>query len=37
MLLNDGTELVYRVRVHPRARHVRIVASGRYGWTGEGH
>ncbi len=31
MLLNNGTELVYRVRVHPRARHVRIVASRRYG------
>ena len=31
MLLTDGTELVYRVRVHPRARHVRIVVSRRYG------
>jgi predicted metal-dependent hydrolase len=31
MLLSNGTELVYRVRVHPRARHVRIVASRRYG------
>jgi predicted metal-dependent hydrolase len=31
MLLNDGTELVYRARVHPRARHVRIVVSRRYG------
>jgi predicted metal-dependent hydrolase len=31
MLLNDGTELVYRVRVHPRARYVRIVVSRRYG------
>ena len=31
MLLNNGTELVYRVRAHPRARHVRIVVSRRYG------
>ncbi|HTW91179.1 MAG TPA: SprT family zinc-dependent metalloprotease [bacterium] len=27
MRLNDGTELVYRVREHPRARRVRLVAS----------
>lgn len=27
MRLNDGTELVYRVREHPRARRVRILAS----------
>jgi predicted metal-dependent hydrolase len=31
MLLSNGTELVYRVRVHPRARHVRIVVSRRHG------
>lgn len=31
MLLNDGTELVCRVRAHPRGRHVRIVVSRRYG------
>jgi predicted metal-dependent hydrolase len=31
MLLSNGTELVYRVRAHPRARHVRIVVSRRYG------
>jgi predicted metal-dependent hydrolase len=31
MLLSNGTELVYRVRLHPRARHVRIVASRRHG------
>ena len=31
MRLNDGTELVYRVKAHPRARHVRIVVSRRYG------
>ena len=27
MLLNDGSELVFRVREHPRARRVRIVVS----------
>jgi predicted metal-dependent hydrolase len=27
MLLNDGTELVFRVREHPRARRVRLVVS----------
>ncbi len=27
MLLNDGTELVFRVKEHPRARRVRIVVS----------
>ena len=31
MLLNDGTELVFRVREHPRARNVRIVVSHRHG------
>jgi len=31
MLLSNGTELVYRLRAHPRARHVRIVVSRRYG------
>jgi predicted metal-dependent hydrolase len=31
MLLSNGTELVYRVRVHSRARHVRIVVSRRHG------
>jgi predicted metal-dependent hydrolase len=31
MLLSNGTDLVYRVRVHPRARHVRIVVSRRHG------
>jgi predicted metal-dependent hydrolase len=31
MLLNDGTELVFRVKVHPRARRVRIVVSRREG------
>ena len=31
MLLSSGAELVYRVRVHPRARHVRIVVSRRHG------
>ncbi|MBM3330791.1 M48 family metallopeptidase [candidate division WOR-3 bacterium] len=31
MLLSNGTELVYRVRIHPRARHVRIVVSQRHG------
>jgi predicted metal-dependent hydrolase len=31
MLLSNGTELVYRVRLHPRARHVRIVVSRRHG------
>jgi predicted metal-dependent hydrolase len=31
MLLSNGTELVYRVRIHPRARNVRIVVSRRYG------
>jgi hypothetical protein len=31
MLLSNGTELVYRVRAHPRARHVRIVVSRRHG------
>jgi hypothetical protein len=31
MLLNDGTELVFRVKEHPRARGVRIVVSRRYG------
>ncbi len=31
MLLNDGTELVFRVKEHPRARRVRIVVSLRYG------
>ncbi len=31
MRLSNGTELVYRVRVHPRARNVRIVVSRRQG------
>jgi hypothetical protein len=31
MLLSNGTELAYRVRVHPRARNVRIVVSRRHG------
>jgi len=31
MLLSNGTELVYRVRVHPRARNVHIVVSRRRG------
>lgn len=31
MLLSSGTELVYRVRVHPRARNVHIVVSRRRG------
>jgi predicted metal-dependent hydrolase len=31
MLLSNGTELVYRVRIHPRARHVLIVMSRRHG------
>ena len=31
MLLSNGTELAYRVRVHPRARNVRIVISRRHG------
>lgn len=31
MLLSNGTELVYRVRAHPRARNVRIVVSRRHG------
>jgi predicted metal-dependent hydrolase len=31
MLLSSGTELVYRVRVHPRARNVRLVISHRHG------
>lgn len=31
MLLNDGTELVFRVEEHPRARRVRIAVSHRYG------
>ena len=31
MLLNDGTELVFRVKEHPRARRVRMVVSRRDG------
>jgi predicted metal-dependent hydrolase len=31
MLLNDGTELAFRVREHARARHVRILVSRRDG------
>jgi predicted metal-dependent hydrolase len=31
MLLSNGTELVYRMRAHPRARHVRIIVSRRHG------
>jgi len=31
MLLSDGTELVFRVKEHPRARHVRMVVSRRDG------
>ncbi|MCX6841904.1 MAG: SprT family zinc-dependent metalloprotease [candidate division WOR-3 bacterium] len=31
MLLNDGTELVFRIREHPRARRVRIAVSSRAG------
>jgi predicted metal-dependent hydrolase len=31
MLLNDGTDLVFRIREHPRARRVRIVVSRRDG------
>jgi hypothetical protein len=31
MLLSNGTELAYQVRVHPRARNVRIVVSRRHG------
>ncbi len=31
MLLSSGTELTYRVRVHPRARFARIVVSRRHG------
>jgi predicted metal-dependent hydrolase len=31
VLLSNGTELVYRVRIHPRAKHVRIVVSRRHG------
>jgi len=31
VLLNNGTELTYRVRAHPRARNVRLVISHRHG------
>jgi predicted metal-dependent hydrolase len=31
MLLSNGTELAYQVKVHPRARRVRIVVSRRHG------
>jgi len=31
MLLSNGTELAYRVKVHPRARNVRLVVSRRHG------
>ncbi len=31
MLLSNGTELDYRVKVHPRARNVRLVISRRHG------
>ena len=33
MRLNDGIEVIYRVRVHPRARNVRIVVSRRRGFV----
>jgi predicted metal-dependent hydrolase len=33
MLMSGGTELDYRVRVHPRARNVRILVSRRHGMT----